>query len=101
MSNQKARITISIYTGLGAVLGGEIFKLLLNPRNQYACTHKLLDSSSALDQLTKTQHFNDPCLNALGLMASGFDPIVLFVIGALALGALGFLIGRYKSRSLA
>lgn len=102
MSNQKSPIfIISIYTSIGAVLGGETFKILLSPRNQYACTQKLLDSPSNLNQIIKAQHFNDPCLNTLGLMASGFDPIVLFVIGALALGALGFLIGRYKSRSLA
>ena len=92
---------ISIYSGIGAVLGGEAFKILLSPRNQYACTQKLLDTSSALDQITKAQHFSDPCLNALQLMANGFDPIVLFVIGAVVMGAIGCLIGRNKSRNLA
>ncbi len=92
---------ILIYSCIGAVLGGEAFKILLSPRNQYACTQKLLDTSSALDQITKAQHFNDPCLNALGLVANGFDPVALFIIGAVTIGLIGFFIGRNKSRSLA
>ena len=71
--------------------GGEAFKILLSPGNQYACTQKLLDTTSALDQIAKAQHFKDPCLNALGGMANGFDSTILFVIGAVVMGAVGFL----------
>ena len=92
---------ISIYVGIGAVLGGAAFKILLSPVNQYACTHKVLETTSALDQLAQAQHFKDPCLNALGGMANGFDSTVLFVIGAVVFGTIGFLVGRYKSRNLA
>jgi len=93
-------LMISIYVCIGAVAGGEAFKILLSPGSQYACTQKLLDTTSALDQIAKAQHFKDPCLNALGGMANGFDSTVLFVIGAVVMGAVGFLMGRYKSRSL-
>jgi len=93
-------LIISIYTGIGALVGGAAFKILLSPVNQYACTHKVLDTTSALDQLAQAQHFRDPCLNALGGVANGFDSTFLFVIGAVVLGAVGFLFGRYKSRSL-
>src|SRR5260221_1911819 len=92
---------ISIYVCIGAVLGGEAFKILLSPENQYACTHKVLDTTSALDQLAQAQHFKDPCLNALGGMANGFDSTLLFVIGAAGLSAVAFLVVRYKSRNLA
>ena len=92
---------ISVYVCIGAVLGGEAFKILLSPGNSYACTQKLLDTTSALGQIAQAQHFKDPCLNALGGMANGFDSTILFVIGALVMGTVGFLIGRYKSRSLA
>ena len=92
---------ISIYVGIGAVLGGEAFKILLSPENPYACAHKALETTLALDQLAQAQHFKDPCLNALGGVASSFDSTILFTIGAVVMGAVGFLIGRYKSRSLA
>ena len=91
---------VFIYTGIGVVLGGAAFKILLSPVNQYACTHKVLETTSALDQLAQAQHFKDPCLNALGGMANGFDSAVLFVIGAVVFGTIGFLVGRYKSRNL-
>ena|SRR5258705_8670326 len=92
---------ISIYVCIGTVLGGEAFKILLSPENQYACTQKVLETTSALDQLAQAQHFKDPCLNALGGMANGFDSTILFVIGAVVMGAVGFFVGRYKSRNLA
>jgi hypothetical protein len=92
---------IFIYGCIGAVLGGQAFKILLSPDNQYACTQKLLDTTSALDQIAQAQNIKDPCLNALGGMANGFDPTILFVIGAVVMGAAGLLIGRYKSRSVA
>ena len=94
-------VMISIYVCIGAVLGGAAFNMLLSPNNQYACTQKLLDATSALDQLAQAQHFRDPCLNALGGMADGFDSTLLFVIGAVVMGAVGFIVGRYRSRSLA
>jgi hypothetical protein len=98
MSKSKlSTIMISIYVCIGAVLGGEAFKILLSPASQYACTQKLLDTNAALDQIAQAQHFKDPCLNALGGMANGFNSTVLFVIGAVVMGAVGFLIGRYKA----
>ena len=97
--NTPTFITTS-YVGVGAVLGGTMFKTLLSPVNQYACTHATLENTSALDQFAQSQHFRDPCLNMLGGMANGFDPAILFVIGAVVMGAVGFLVGRYKSMSL-
>jgi hypothetical protein len=91
----------SIYVVIGAVIGGGAFKFLLSPRNQYACSQKLLDTSSAINQALQAQGFHDPCLNILGFATNGFDPIVLFIIGAVVMGVAGFLIGRYRSRSLA
>jgi len=87
--------------GIGAVLGGTAFKILLSPENPYACAHKALETTSALDQLAQAQHFRDPCLNALGGVASGFDSTIVFIIGVVVMGAVGFLIGWYRARRLA
>lgn len=92
-------LVITFYTVVGAVLGGAAFRSLLSPRNQYACTQKLLDATGALDQFAQAQGFGDPCLNALGGMANGYDPTVLFLVGALVMGILGFLIGRFITRN--
>jgi hypothetical protein len=92
---------ISIYVCIGAALGGEASKILLSPGNQYACAQKMTATTPALDQIAQAQHFKDPCLNALGGMANSFDSTILFVLGAVVMGTVGFLIGRYKSRSLA
>lgn len=93
-------LMIALYTFIGAIVGGQAFKILLSPNNQYACTKKLLEASSAIDQFAQARHFKDPCLNALGIMANGFNDIILFVIGAVMMGTLGFLIGRQRSKSL-
>ena len=102
MSKTKSpTLRVALYTGIGAVLGGQAFKSLLGPNNQYACTQKLLEANSALDQFAQARHFKDPCLNALGWMADGYDPVILFVIGALVMGAVGLLIGWYRAPSRA
>jgi hypothetical protein len=92
-------LVIPLYTVAGAVLGGWAFRILLSPGNQYACTQKLLDTTGALDRFAQARGFGDPCLNALGGMATGYDPALLFLIGAVVMGAVGFLIGRFVSRS--
>jgi hypothetical protein len=92
---------IILYTVIGAVVGGQAFKSLLGVDNQYACTRKLLETTSAVDQFAQAQHFKDPCLNALGMMANGYDPALLFVVGALVVGVIGFFIGRSRSGKLA
>lgn len=92
-------LVIPLYTLVGAVLGGQAFKVLLSPGNQYACTQKLLDTTGALDRFAQAQRFEDPCLNALGGMANGYDPTLLFLVGMVVMGTVGFLVGRYVSRS--
>lgn len=98
MKSQTFRIIL--FTVIGGLLGGQVFRSLLSPDNQYACTRKLLETTSAVDQFAQANNFKDPCLNALGMMANGFDPTILFIIGALVVGAIGFFVGRSRSRGL-
>jgi hypothetical protein len=58
-----------------------------------------LGGASPIDQIAQAQQFNDPCLNMLGGMANGYDPTLIFILGAVALGVVGLLIGLYKTRS--
>ena len=101
MSKRKSFSTfvIALYVGLGAIVGGIAARALLLPRSQLACTQKLLDRTSTLDQIAQAQRFRDPCLNALGGMANGYDPTLIFILGAVALGVVGLLIGLYKTRN--
>ena len=71
----------------GMVVGGIVCQALLSPKNQLECTYGLSLSS-----------FNDPCLNALGMNANGFDPSLLFVLGGVIFGVGGALIGWLKSK---
>ena len=73
----------------GMVLGGIASQALLSPKNQAECTYGLSLSS-----------FNDPCLNALGINANGFDPSLLFVLGGVIFGVGGALIGWLSSKVL-
>ena len=97
-SKSASAFVIALHMGIGAVMGGVAARLLFLPRNQYACTQKLLDRTSTIDQIAQAQQFRDPCLNMLGGMANGYDPTLIFILGAIVMGAVGLLVGRYKTR---
>jgi hypothetical protein len=101
MSKRKSLSTfvIVIYMGVGAIVGGTAARALLLPRSQLACTQRLLDTTPTLDQIAQAQQFRDPCLNMLGGMANGYDPTVIFILGAIVMGTVGLLFGLYKTRS--
>ncbi len=73
----------------GIVLGGIVSQALLSPKNQGECTMAINLSS-----------FYNPCLNALGMNANGFDPEFLFVLGGVLFGVVGALIGWLSSKVL-